>query len=157
MIRLVEAKPEDLDAFYKVHHETTILHGTNLPHIFKKLAEEDEKKYLKCVLEDKNQKVYLTRYGSETVGYAIFAKKEQPPTVFQQSTIGSIDSIGVLQGYRKRGIGQKLLTAGIDWFRGQGIEQIELNVYTFNNDAISFYTKNGFEVLSETMVLSLLK
>jgi ribosomal protein S18 acetylase RimI-like enzyme len=52
--------------------------------------------------------------------------------------------MGVLEAYRKRGIGRRLAEATIKRARELGFEKIELNVYSSNAAAIALYRKLGF-------------
>jgi RimJ/RimL family protein N-acetyltransferase len=52
--------------------------------------------------------------------------------------------MGLLQEYRGRGIGERLIRASIDAARAAGFERIELNVYARNERAAALYRKVGF-------------
>jgi ribosomal protein S18 acetylase RimI-like enzyme len=52
--------------------------------------------------------------------------------------------MGMLPGYRGRGIGERLLRASIDAARSAGFERIELSVYAANERAAALYRKVGF-------------
>lgn len=58
--------------------------------------------------------------------------------------VGAI-GMGVLQGYRKKGIGKKLLVGCIKDAFCKGIERIELDVFASNAGAIKLYENLGFE------------
>lgn len=47
---------------------------------------------------------------------------------------------------RRHGVATRLLEACMAWVREQGIEEVELNVFAFNEEAIAFYQRNGFRV-----------
>jgi ribosomal protein S18 acetylase RimI-like enzyme len=47
-------------------------------------------------------------------------------------------------GARRRGIGQRLLAAAMDWARGAGASMMKLSVATGPNSAIEFYRRAGF-------------
>ena len=66
-----------------------------------------------------------------------------------------IDDLCVLDGYRKQGIGGKVLDYVLDFARENGVEQITLNVWQGNEPAISFYKDKGFSPLKTTLELKL--
>lgn len=47
---------------------------------------------------------------------------------------------------RRHGVASQLLEACEAWLRERGVSSIELNVFSFNEDAIAFYQRNGFRV-----------
>ena len=54
--------------------------------------------------------------------------------------------MGLLAGYRGRGIGTRMLRAALDRARVQGLERVELEVFASNDQAIGLYRKMGFAV-----------
>ena len=66
IIKIVTATLKNLDDLHEMHHETTILHETKLPQIFKPFPKQNKKNYLKSLLKDKNQKVFLAKNNDET-------------------------------------------------------------------------------------------
>jgi len=66
------------------------------------------------------------------------------PGDFGTSHIGRM-SIGIIKGYRRRGIGRQLMEATIARARETGLEKLELTVYSSNEAAIALYLKFNFE------------
>lgn len=64
-----------------------------------------------------------------------------------------IQHVAVAPGFRRKGIGSLLLNKAIEIARLKGIKRVELDVWSFNTDAKSFYSKHGFEVFNERMAL----
>jgi len=60
-----------------------------------------------------------------------------------------IHQLGVRAGARSRGLGQKLLAAASDIARSNGLSEIRLDYWSFNEPARRFYAKNGFRVFRE--------
>jgi ribosomal protein S18 acetylase RimI-like enzyme len=52
--------------------------------------------------------------------------------------------MGVLQPYRKLGVGQKLISRTIQRAEEKGLERVELQVFSSNTAAIRLYEKVGF-------------
>jgi ribosomal protein S18 acetylase RimI-like enzyme len=55
-------------------------------------------------------------------------------------------TLGVLETYRRNGIGSQLLTRGITWAEKQGLEKIYNAIPASNERAIEFLEARGFEV-----------
>jgi GNAT superfamily N-acetyltransferase len=53
--------------------------------------------------------------------------------------------IAILDGWRGRGIGRRLITAVEDWAVAHGVERVILNVTTTNDGAIRLYHGLGYE------------
>ncbi len=86
----------------------------------------------------------LRTTGGEMVGFCVTGvdRDENPP-------VGSINLIGVLEGYRGRGLGRWLLLWGIARLRSIGIDAIELAVDAENENAVGLYRSVGFEPVEE--------
>jgi ribosomal protein S18 acetylase RimI-like enzyme len=52
--------------------------------------------------------------------------------------------MGVLEEYRGRGIGERLIRAALDQAKTGGFERVELSVYAKNTRAALLYRKIGF-------------
>lgn len=52
--------------------------------------------------------------------------------------------MGVVEGYRRRGIGIALIRAALAGAKAIGLERVELEVYHSNTAAIALYEKLGF-------------
>jgi len=59
---------------------------------------------------------------------------------------GHIVSVAVLPPYRRKGVGNALITKAMDGMRLYNAKQCFLEVRTTNTEAISLYKKLGFEV-----------
>ena len=54
--------------------------------------------------------------------------------------------MGVVSGHRRKGIGQKLLSAVVERSWNAGFKRLELEVFASNKGAYALYEKNGFEL-----------
>ena len=60
-----------------------------------------------------------------------------------------IDNVAVAPGFRKMGIGSKLLEEALEMARKKGAHQAFLEVRSSNNAARSLYEKNGFSLVGK--------
>lgn len=74
------------------------------------------------------------RAGGPPVGLALLVGRERPE-------LGML----VAPGHRRRGVGELLLVAAIDWCRAAGAAELALHVFTHNEAAVALYRKHGFE------------
>jgi RimJ/RimL family protein N-acetyltransferase len=84
--------------------------------------------------------------GGPIVGWCDIRRE----TIPVYSHVGHL-GMGVIEPYRGRGIGERLIRASIDAARAAGIERIELSVYGRNLRAMALYRKVGF-VLEGTRI-----
>ena len=52
--------------------------------------------------------------------------------------------MGLIRGYRRRGIGTRLMERTMEAAKARGVERVELEVYASNAPAVSLYEKRGF-------------
>ena len=58
---------------------------------------------------------------------------------------GVVDlGMALLDGYRRQGLGTRLLHEGVGWARRVGAHKVALQVWPHNEPAINLYTKAGF-------------
>jgi ribosomal protein S18 acetylase RimI-like enzyme len=55
-----------------------------------------------------------------------------------------VQSMWVAPGWRRLGVGQRLIDAVADWARGRGVRTLKLMVTSSNESAIRFYQRLGF-------------
>ena len=52
--------------------------------------------------------------------------------------------MGLIRGYRRQGIGTRLMERTMEAAKARGVERIQLEVYASNKPAVSLYEKRGF-------------
>ena len=62
-----------------------------------------------------------------------------------------VGSLAVRADHQHAGIGRALMERVADWTAARGLDQIELNVWEFNGDAIGFYEALGYVAERPTM------
>jgi ribosomal protein S18 acetylase RimI-like enzyme len=77
--------------------------------------------------------------GNRLVGYVTLQRDRHPVTRHVASL-----AIAVAAEERGRGIGRRLLQAGVDWAKDAGVQKVFLSVYPHNEVAISLYRSFGF-------------
>jgi ribosomal protein S18 acetylase RimI-like enzyme len=79
--------------------------------------------------------------GERVVGWCDI-KRETIAIYAHEGSLG----MGVLDEYRGRGLGERLLRTALDAARTQGFERVSLSVYARNTRAFELYRKVGFAV-----------
>lgn len=83
---------------------------------------------------------FVAEEGSELVGWCDAIPGEASAGTAHVGGLG----MGVIDGHRGKGIGQRLLEVTIAKSTELGLEKIELSVYSSNEPAIALYRKLGF-------------
>ncbi len=82
--------------------------------------------------------VELAFDGDQRVGYCI--------TSLDAEKTGEVESIYVLEEYRGRGIGDRLMRSALAWMQQNGAIKKTVIVAAGNEQAFSFYDRYGFHV-----------
>lgn len=88
----------------------------------------------------------------KVVAYSISHVKDCPP-IFQHDKMGFISDMSVNEEYRRKGIGELMLSEIYDWFEVQEVKRIELRVEPKNDIGYSFWRKHGFKEHVHTLFL----
>lgn len=92
--------------------------------------------------------------GGKVVAYSIALVASYPP-VFERRNYGHLSDIAVLKGYRRRGIGERMLAEIRKFFAERGITRIELRVASGNDIGVAFWRKMGFREFVQVMYMEI--
>ncbi len=125
MLRIKEAKEEDLKEIVKIERELFVEEAWNYKQIYQ---------------EFKNlfSKIYLLKENDKILGYLIFR------IIFPET---ELLRIGVKKEFQKKGLGTFLMNSFLKEQQKEGIKKIFLEVNNSNNLAYKFYRKFGFQDL----------
>lgn len=84
-------------------------------------------------------KLFVEVRDGEVIGYCYAERQEDMKW-------GYIHFLGVKEGYRRKGIGRKLITQGVDWASSSGVEKVSMCVEAENEMALELYASIGFVV-----------
>ena len=106
----------------------------------------NEEKNILIALETEKEIIGFLYAYEETKGHLPFHKKRKYIV---------IDNIVIDENYRNNGYGGKLLDYIIEYAKNGKYNDIILNVYRFNENAIKLYEKKGFKIIAQDMILKL--
>ncbi len=78
---------------------------------------------------------FVAEDNDKPVGYCIASV---------DGVLGEIDSLFVKEAYRGKGIGEGLMTFGLNWLEEHDCETIRVSIAEGNQDVLDFYRKFGF-------------
>ncbi|KAM9957992.1 hypothetical protein ACTFIW_012968 [Dictyostelium discoideum] len=142
IIIIKKLKDCDKNEFTKLWNESHSDHFHN----WQKTREEIEKRNKLYKLSEENSKVAFI--NDKQVGFILTATGE-----VDGKLVGWNGATAVLKQYRRFGIATLLYNEILNDYKKQGIEQALLDVITINEGAKKLYTKLGFQIKSNYIVL----
>ncbi len=148
-----EATPDDYDALCELLDEVDALHRDNLPHLFQRpTGPVREQAYYLSLIADENVGLFVAEVNKRDVGFVHVVLRDAPAIpILVARRYAIVDGIGVKSDFRRGGIGRRLMHKAQEWATAKGASAIELNVHEFNQGAISFYQRLGFDIASRKL------
>lgn len=106
------------------------------------LTIEQEVEFIKRCTDNEDMLFLVGEVNGEIVANCSVGIVQNKKRFLHRAAMG----IAVKKDYWGKGVGRKLMHECINWCKQCGIEQLELEVVTQNERAISLYEKLGFEV-----------
>ena len=132
---------------YQVHE----LHFKNRPDIYRD-GNPLPLSYFEKIVNDKDSLNYVCIEENKIVGLITSYKINKKSTpIEQERTVRFIDDIIVDKNHRRNGIGKYLYNFLKEQSIIEKVDSIELNVWAFNKDAISFYESLGMTIKNMKM------
>lgn len=134
---------EDVRILVKQIHE---LHLSNRPDIYND-GESFPKEYFEKVLSDANNLNYVYIENKKIVGVLnATLQHTNPLPIIKPRTYYFIENLVVDKNHRRKGIAKKLFSYLTLKAKENNIDSIELNVWSFNTEAIKFYESMGMNI-----------
>ena len=152
-INVRKATTNDYNTLCELFDEIDTLHRDNLPHLFQKPSGSvREQEYYSGLIADENVGLFVAEADGKLVGFIHAIVRDTPAfPVFVPRRFAIVDGIVVKLEFQNRGTGRILMDKMQEWAIAKGAVSIELNVYEFNETAISFYEKLGYQTFSRKM------
>jgi ribosomal protein S18 acetylase RimI-like enzyme len=99
-------------------------------------------------LDDPFTRALVAEREGRVIGYVLGMVIDLVPDVFDQEPAGFLADIYVHPDFRRVGIGRALVTAWLDWLRGQRVRYFDWHVAAKNQEALAFWrTMGGRDVM----------
>lgn len=129
------------DLMFSLHDE----HHRQCPEHFKTAHEIEQEKSISRYLDDPQCLVSVAIVDEKVVGFITGHFCELISTVSKPVQMGSIDELYVLPDYRQKKIARMLCSDIEGRFDDYGVAQVFVEVWEFNQTAMAFYSRFGFE------------
>lgn len=160
-IAIRAATVRDLDELSEIIEEVDSLHREHLPHIFRKPhGLPRDRTYMRELLGDDLCGLFVAqatglgqgKTEGQILGFVQAAIRDTPPIpILVRRRIAVVENLAVREGTRRVGIGRALMRHAQHWAEGLGATEVELNVYEFNQAAVSFYRSLGYTTSNRRM------
>ena len=147
-----KAKVDDLDKINIIRKQVNDLHVEGEPKIFKAGFGENMQKYLLNFIGGENRDVIVCEEQGEILGYAMLEViiKEETDYRYELKFL-EVGELGVLENQKGKGVGSKIMESVYEYARSLNISEVQLNMWEFNENALNFYNKQGFETYRRHM------
>ena len=140
-----EARDSDLVEIQVLYNQIDEQHHKALPNIFKPTQEiERPNAYIRSILEKDNAYYLVARVQNKVVGLVHIETRKTEHPLINPHKYGHISDIIVDSKWKRNGIGKQLIKESHEWFRKNGITEVNLTVFSFNKEAILFYQSLGY-------------
>jgi diamine N-acetyltransferase len=147
------ASERDLADLVRLCAEVHAIHVRQYPWRFRPLDQVSAHSQFERWIADPQFRCLVAESDGGVVGYVLLIVRDYPENAFCYARrFLEIDQIGVEQSRRGHGVGGKLMEAAKDLARDEAIDQLELNVWRFNETARRFFSKHGFDVVRERRI-----
>ena len=100
------------------------------------------KKYYQDKIKGIDGICVVAQFNDKLVGYIVAGKKDVPS--YRNVTVAELENIYVLEEYRSKGVGKKLMEAFKNWAKELKVDKVAVNVFALNEKGIAFYKREGF-------------
>jgi len=151
MIR--KAETSDVSEISRLLKQVLQVHFEGRPDIFVKGSQKYTENELKDIISNSDTPIFVYDNSDGTISGYVFCviEKTQNSNNLKDRTTVYIDDLCVDSLCRGNGIGTKLFEYVKDFAKASGYDGITLNVWQFNESAMSFYKKMGMTPLKTVM------
>ena len=151
------ATHEDYERLLEIYRQVDELHRRHHPEVFRQPDGPPRTfDYYCSLLEDMHTGIFVAEEGGDLAGFIHVAIRDAAPIpILRPRRYAVIDGIGVRSDRQNRGVGSALMAKAHTWAAAMGATAMQLNVYAFNEQALTFYRKLGYRTVSYKMDLEL--
>lgn len=141
-----KAKPNDFQGVHKLIMQVHKLHVSNRNDIYRDVDPMNFEEF-KTELSNNTNIYLIAELENKIVGICFSQMKEiLNNKIMKNRKVLHIEDICVDEGYQKKGIGKKLYNQIVQLAKEKNIDNIELMVWGFNENATKFYENLGMSI-----------
>ena len=147
---------EDCHRILPLQEQITKLHFEGRPDLFKKEVRTYTQEQFGKLLDSPAHVLLIAEVDGDIAGYAfswVIQYRDHP--TYRNFDSFYIDDICVLKKFQRNGIGKALMIRCIEEARCRKCTNVDLNVWSFNKEAIALYESCGLRERAKRMELKL--
>jgi GNAT superfamily N-acetyltransferase len=156
-ITIQMATISDFDGICHLAEQVDQLHVDLLPEVFQSFegsARTPDR--IAHFVEREDADIIIASLGDYVIGCIYIEKASYPGyPMFRSHEYAQIDEMIVDLDHRQKGIGGLLLDSAKQWARDHGLTFMQVNVWSKNQLAKTFYAKKGFKPITEKFEINL--
>lgn len=147
---------EDCRRILPLQEQIAKLHFLGRPDLFKNEVRTYTEELFETWLDSPTHILLIAEVDGEIAGYTIswVIQYRDHPTYRDYDSF-YIDDICVLDKFRRCGIGSAMMARCVEEAQNRKCKNVDLNVWSFNKDAIAFYESCGLKERTKRMELRL--
>lgn len=135
----------------RISYQVGKMHDEAVPEYFKPTDEKEHLRIVTDILKEKNVITFKAVCNGKLCGFLFLEVRERTSRGLSFSKVGVILNFGVDEICRRKGVGAALMMFVEEYTKAQGLEALDLNVFSFNKNAINFYQKLGYQITDLNM------
>jgi ribosomal protein S18 acetylase RimI-like enzyme len=155
-MKLRPATSQDFELFRELNAEVQSLHAEAVPNLFKPASEMSlsQADFDKLIANPEMKITIAESEDGKALGYVFTQILNRPENPYRYgSKMLYINHLAVRTEARKQGVGKALMIHAVAEGKASGISRIELDVWSFNEKAVSVFKNFGFETYNLKMIL----
>ncbi|HEY6541016.1 MAG TPA: GNAT family N-acetyltransferase [Ktedonobacteraceae bacterium] len=158
-ISIQQATAKDIGALIILYDEFHAFHVRGVPDRLRfpaQTSDEDAAEVgqsLSDLLKREDAAIFLVRVGETVAGLAeVYIKQDEEHPLTIARRFGYLQSLIVLESFRKHGLGKLLVEAAKQWAKERGATEMQLDTWEFDAGPLHFYEHLGYRTLRRHMV-----
>ena len=141
-----QATIDDYDRLDAVLAEVDALHREALPHVYRDPGgPARSREYIASIIDSQDATLLVAERAARITGLVhVLIRETRDIPIVVPRRYAVIDNLVVAEDSRRAGVGRALMQAAHHWAQEQGVEQVELGVWEFNQGALAFYQELGY-------------
>lgn len=133
----------DYNEIDKLIQQVHSLHVDNRPDLYRELEHPLSKKEFEELVQKDNVISIVAENNGAIIGLCIVSIREKSGMVNKK--VAYMDDLCIDKRFRGQGIGKKLFNFAVDIAKEKGAKRLDLMVWSFNKNAINFYSELGMK------------